>query len=178
MHDEPGYRAACIAGMGAVLPKDPNASSAFWIAWSCVLLPNSGVDGAEVVRVAEQAVAINAKDPDYLLALGAALYRAGRFDAAAKTLVDAEAAYQREKTAPTPGIAVTTTATYSQLFLAMTHQRLDHNEEAARWLKKAVEAIDPVSPASQSSADRAWNRRLALQILHKEADALITQAAR
>jgi hypothetical protein len=82
------------------------------------------------------------------MSLGGALYRAGRYQGAAKTLADADTAYQREQTTPTPGIYVTTTISSCRLFLAMTHQRLDHQVEAEQWLKKAVEVIDhPADPS-------------------------------
>jgi tetratricopeptide (TPR) repeat protein len=178
MQDEPAYREACGRLIGQLPPNISSGNAAFRGAWSCVLLPDAGVDAAKVVRLAEQAMAANAKDPDYLLVSGAALYRAGRFEEAANTLADAEAAYRREKSAPTPGINVSTTVVYSQLFLAMTHQRLGHHEEAVQWLKKAIEESDPVPSTRPSSAKPAWNRRVALQILRKEAERLITQPAR
>ena len=131
-HDEAAYRQTCATLVEKSLPNNPQGNQAHHIAWACVLLPDAGVDPAQVVRIAEAAVATNAKDPDYLIALGAALYRAGRHEEAAKTLADAEAAYQHEQTTPTPGIYVNTTITYCHLFLAMTHQRLDHHERPKR----------------------------------------------
>jgi tetratricopeptide (TPR) repeat protein len=177
MKDEPGYRQACAELLARALPKT-EGDAAFRIAWSCVLMPGTGVDAAQVVRVAEQAVARNAKDPDYLLALGAALYRAGRFEDAAKTLSDAEAAYRREEAAPTPGIVVTTTAIYSQLFLSMTHQRLEHHDEAARWLQQATRSMEQVPPSIQSAASRSWSRNLTLQVLRQQAEATAHHDAR
>jgi tetratricopeptide (TPR) repeat protein len=117
-------------------------------------------------------VADKPRDPDFLICLGAALYRAGRLEDAAKTLTDAEAAFRRESATPTPGIFVSSTIIYSQFFLAMTQQRLNHHDEAAEWLKRATEAIDdPTGPSGP--ADRAWNRRLALRVLRAETQALI-----
>jgi eukaryotic-like serine/threonine-protein kinase len=174
--DEGAYRQTCSTLMTQSLPKNPDGNAAFQLAWTCCLLPDAGVDTAQVVRIAERAVARNAKDPDYLIALGAALYRAGRLHEAAKTLADAEAAYSREQATPTPGIYVTTTVTYSHLFLAMTHHRLGQHEQATKWLKQAVEFMDSVPPATRPSVDRTWTRRLTLQVLRNQAEALTTPA--
>ena len=174
--DEGAYRQTCAALMAQSLPKNPDGNAAFQLAWTCCLLPDAGVDAAQVVRIAERAVARNAKDPDYLIALGAALYRAGRFQEAAKTLADAEAAYLREQATPTSGIYVTTSVTYSHLFLAMTHHRLGQHGQGTKWLIQAVEAIDSVPPATRPSVDRTWTRRLTLQVLRKEAEALTAPA--
>jgi hypothetical protein len=176
-HDEPAYRQTCAAAVQQSLVSMPERDPANRTAWFCSVRPDAGVDTAQVVRIAERAVAVNAKDPDYLLALGAALYRAGRFDAAARTLADAEAAYHREETTPTPGIVITMTVTYSQLFLAMTHRRLEHLDEATQWMKKAIEGIDRVPPATQPHGDRLWRRRLTSQLLRREAEALFAHIA-
>src|SRR5207344_741579 len=101
---------------------------------------------------------------------GAAQYRAGHLEQAAKTLADSEAAGCHEQATPTPGIFIGIPIAYSRLFLAMTHQRLDHHDEAAAWLKKAVESID--DPANQPK--RSDKRRpIRFQRLHAEAAALL-----
>jgi tetratricopeptide (TPR) repeat protein len=169
--DNGGYREACASLIEQALPNNPKGNTAFYTAWSCVLRPADGVDHAKLVRIAEGAVAVNPRDPDFLLGLGAALYRAGRLEDAAKTLTDAEAAFRREADTPT-SINVLSTVVYSQLFLAMTQQRLNHHDEATEWLKKAVDGIEKAKD-STSPGDRTWNRRLALRVLRAEAEALI-----
>ena len=128
--------------------------------------------------VAEQGVAHNPRDPDNMMTLGAALYRAGRFEAAAKVLADAEAAYAREQATPSPGIFVSTSVAYGRFFLAMTHQRLNHHEEAQRWLDEAVApAAASSAPATQPLTTQPlhpvpWNRAVTTQRLRREAEAL------
>jgi serine/threonine protein kinase/Flp pilus assembly protein TadD len=180
MKDEPAYRRTCAALLASPLPKIPDGDAAFRVVWPCVLLPDAGVDAAQVVRVAEQAIADNPNDPDYLLIVGAALYRVGRFEDAAKTLADADAAHAREEAAPTPGIHITTSVSYGRFFLAMAHQRLNHREEAQRWLDKAIQPIASTAPTTQPPTTRQravkgprWNRRLTLQLLQRETEALL-----
>jgi hypothetical protein len=54
----------------------------------------------------------------------------------------------------------------------MAHQRLGRDHEARQWLKEATDQIGQDNPASYS-----WNRRLTLQLLRSEAEALIKAAS-
>jgi hypothetical protein len=65
---------------------------------------------------------------------------------------------------------------YTWLFLALTHERLGHAEQARQWLDKAVREIEP--PPAERAKDPAptWNRKLTLQLLRGEAEALIDRA--
>jgi hypothetical protein len=99
------------------------------------------------------------------LALGAAYYRAGKYDAAARQLASTAGSQLGVGTVP------------AWLFLAMTHYRLGHIDEARRWLSKALEATDRAAPdnASEGVATPAsrWTERLQLQLLRKEAESLV-----
>ena len=114
-----------------------------------------------------------AADPtkvDRLTALGAVLYRAGRFEAAARRLTEAEAAFQK---ANRPASAIA----YTWLFLAMTHERLSHRERAREWLAKAVREIDePPAERAKDPGRSRWYRQLTLRLLRGEAEALIDRA--
>src|SRR5262249_7573520 len=98
---------------------------------------------------------------------GPVLYRAGRFKEAVRRLTEAEAAFQQT---PNPQHTIVTT----WLFQAMAHHRLGHTAEAARWLRKTVQAIDKPSPetAPEPAAD-TWDRRLAVQLLRGEGEELL-----
>jgi tetratricopeptide (TPR) repeat protein len=101
--------------------------------------------------------------------LGRALYCAGRFEEAAKHLTQAEAAF-KETTYPTSSII------YTRLFQAMTHQCLGHADQAKEWLEKAIKDIEqPPQDRPQDGAAMAWNRRLTLQILRREAEELLKE---
>ena len=64
------------------------------------------------------------------------------------------------------------------------HHRLGHVREARQWLDKAVQAMDqaekPTTPIAQPSESASaaigpllWNRLLTLQLLRREAEALV-----
>src|SRR5262249_15407287 len=104
------------------------------------------------------------KDFNALNVLGAILYRAGQFDKALQRLNEAAAVFQ-------PDDQARGTILYSWAFLAMTHHKLGHTEQARQWLGKAIEKIDSIM--KQSSPSLKWNRKLTLQLLRHEAETLI-----
>jgi hypothetical protein len=56
----------------------------------------------------------------------------------------------------------------------MTEHRLGRSDEAKKWLEKAVKAIDQPPPERpQDGKAIAWNRRLTLQLLRREAEELV-----
>jgi eukaryotic-like serine/threonine-protein kinase len=146
---------------------DPNA--VFWTVWTCVLAPDAVADWRPVVQLAEKAVADDPKNCDKLQGLGAVLYRAGRYQEAAKQLAEAEAAFpetQSPRTSPD----------YTGLFQAMTLHRLSRSDEAQQQLRRAVNDID--QPSEQTKiANAAWNRRLTLRLLRQEAEDLLKQGS-
>jgi hypothetical protein len=73
--------------------------------------------------------------------LGAALYRAGRFDDAAKQLIKASALPPSQQTA----------MAYTWFFLSVTHHRLGHTDEARRWLEKGIQATEEALTAQQQN---------------------------
>jgi serine/threonine protein kinase/tetratricopeptide (TPR) repeat protein len=156
-----GYRKACT-DMLKRFGRTANADASYWTVWTCALAPDAVTDRQTVVQMAENAVAANPKNCDLLQHLGAVLYRAGRFEDAARRLTEAEAAFPGTKNARSSII-------YNWLFQAMTQYRLGHAAEARRYLDKAVKEID--QPSTKAAV--AWNRRLTLQILRHEAQELL-----
>ena len=101
----------------------------------------------------------------YVRVLGAALYRSGQFDSAVERLNDA-----MKMGVQGMGSGL--------LFLAMTHHRLGHANEAKQSLAKAIERIDQVLIDEVIDGDRlTWQDKLQARILRREAEALITGAA-
>jgi Flp pilus assembly protein TadD len=135
--DTAEYRRACAVLLEAFgRTQDPAAASA--VCWTCVLAPDAVPDPAAVVRLAEKAAAGDPANPASLTAPGAALYRAGRFDAAVGRLHKASLAPGR----PWPVF----------LFLAMAHSRLGHGDEARECLFKIAPIMtggDPFDPAAR-----------------------------
>jgi WD40 repeat protein/serine/threonine protein kinase/tetratricopeptide (TPR) repeat protein len=139
--------------------------------WTCTLTPNSAVDPARIVELAEKSLAESSRDHWHVNQLGAALYRAGRFEEAVKRLTEAtELSCDPYRT--------NMLATW--FYLAMAHHRLGHADRARRCLEKAVQGTEealksPSEPLGKSgNASRVispnWHRRLTLQLLRREAE--------
>jgi eukaryotic-like serine/threonine-protein kinase len=165
--DTKRYRETC-ADMVMRFGHSPDLEAAYWIAWTCALAPDAVTDWQPVVQLAEKAVAADPKNCSELQHLGAVLYRSGRLEEAAKRLTEAEAAFKETKT-PRASII------YNWLFQAMTEHRLGHSDEAKKWLHKAVTDIEQSPSEGAKVANAAWNRRLTLQLLRREAEELLKQ---
>jgi tetratricopeptide (TPR) repeat protein len=161
--DGAGYRQDCTA-MLKRFGRSSSPQTAYFTVVCCTRVPDAVVDWTPLARWAEQTLAADAKDVDRLSALGAVLYRAGRFEEAARRLHQAEDAFQK---APVPSPAWS--IAYTWLFLALTHERLGHAEQARQWLDKAVREIDH-PPAATAKVNRSWVRQQAFRLLRREAE--------
>jgi Flp pilus assembly protein TadD len=132
------------------------AQTASEVAWACVLAPHATADSKAPVRLVEAAVR-DATDSDkvsYLNILGAALYRAGRFDEAIRR-VEEGIRLQGGEGRPS-----------AWAFLAMAHDRLGHRDEARHWLERLRERQPNSDPA------RFWDE-LQIRLLRIEAEAVV-----
>jgi tetratricopeptide (TPR) repeat protein len=133
----------------------PQAES---VAWYCVLAPDAVADHEALVRLAEAALAGHPKRgkerSDVLKTLGAALFRAGRFEEAIRRLD--ESIETRGDGGDPRGFA----------FLALAHHRLGHRDQAERWLTRLV-ASRPKEGFDFSLDD------VEIRILSREAETLI-----
>jgi tetratricopeptide (TPR) repeat protein len=165
--DKHEYQKTCMEMLDH-FAEAPDTNLGYWIAWTCTLAPDAVPDFSRPMAFAENAVASDPKNCDYLNTHGGLLYRAGRFDEAAERLSEAEAAYQ---TTPNPRSSVV----YCWLFLAMTRQRLGQTDEAREWLARAVQRMDQSMPELLKNPDfhGVWNRILTLQLLRREAEQLL-----
>jgi tetratricopeptide (TPR) repeat protein len=166
--DADGYRKVCAS------MRERWGTSDNWVLWTCVMAPNAVGDPMAVANGVLNLVGSEPKDHWPANRLGAALYRAGCYDDAARQLARASTLN------PDP---YRTNMIYTWFFLAMTHHRLGHAQEARRWLDKAIQATDAVlSPSPQAAAGRAreatdpaggippsWYRTLTLQLFRREA---------
>src|SRR5262249_17971358 len=100
----------------------------------------------------------------YPTTLGPALYRAGRFAEAIQRLNEVNAAWDQAATKP-----IMHSPAYTWFFLAMAHQRVGHAGEARHWLDKGLKGMEEET----RSQALPWNRRLTLQLLRREAEALL-----
>jgi WD40 repeat protein/serine/threonine protein kinase/Flp pilus assembly protein TadD len=137
---------------------------------TCTLTPNSGGDPDRIVDLAEKLLAKSSRDHWHVNQLGAALYRAGRFEEAVKRLTEATELNAHPYRA---------NMLLTWFFLALAHQRLGHAEEARHWLDKAGRATEDAlkPPEKPSTADGSippnWARKLTLQLLRREAEQLL-----
>jgi tetratricopeptide (TPR) repeat protein len=153
-----GDRAGWQQSAAAVLDRFGGASdwvTASSVAWSCTMGPDAPVDPGVPVRLAEIAVrgARGGDKPDCLNTLGAALYRAGRYDEAIRRLEEAIQTRGGERAGDWP-------------FLALAHHRLGDRDDARHWLDRLREHQPSKDP------DEFWNE-LAIRLLRSEAEAVI-----
>ena len=168
--DRAGYRKVC-SKMLENFGQSASADAAFWTAWTCVLAPNAIADRSKLVEIAARANADDGQKCDMMIILGAALYRAGRFEEAAHRLAEVDAVSKLTT-------SKRTSIVYNWIFQAMAHHRLGHTAEASAWLKKAVQELDKPSPkAAQDPASNTWNRRLTSRLLRREAEELLAKTS-
>jgi WD40 repeat protein/serine/threonine protein kinase/tetratricopeptide (TPR) repeat protein len=150
--DHAGVRRACSELLDR-FGSSTDAGAANNVAWYCVLGPDAVADSAAPVRLAKFAVD-QAPAPVNLNTLGAALYRARRFEEAIGRLEE--------------GIRKGGGESLPQdwAFLAMAHHRLGHRVEARRWLDR----FRTYRPDERRGA--YWNE-LEIRLLRREAEALL-----
>jgi WD40 repeat protein len=169
--DIDAYRGTCDAMLKRLSPT-PTPGDAYHVAWTCALGPGATADPAQIVSLAEKVVAALPPDADNLAVLGAALYRAGRFEEAVKRLHES-AELRPSDTLHRQSIE------YTWLFLAMAEHRLGNTEAARQWLSGAAQSI--TQPAIKENATASvedsipWNRRQTLQLLHREAERALNE---
>jgi superkiller protein 3 len=129
------------------------------------LVPNQVADRQEAIKLAQEAVE-EKSGAWYGHTLALACYRADRFEEAVKLC---EESMKRDP--DWEGHVV------NWLLLAMAHQRLGHAKEAHEWWAKAVQWIDQASEGKKEKRIDlpvpSWSDRLEVQLLLREADALL-----
>jgi tetratricopeptide (TPR) repeat protein len=162
--DKAGYRATCKALVELPVDKLLGITKSRPI-WTPCLAPDALDDSTLLVKRAEKLVAsISLNERHFgLYVWGAALYRAGQYEQAAQRLEESIAAYP---SGPERG---DDTVNYQQLLLAMTQWQLGQRDTARQLLAETLPAIDK----ELDSPSTSWNRRATLEILRREAAALI-----
>jgi WD40 repeat protein/serine/threonine protein kinase/tetratricopeptide (TPR) repeat protein len=162
------YRKACAA-MLEHFKDTGDMETEFFTAWTCALAPDAVPDWAPVLKLAERAVGQDAQDARALMGVGAILYRAGQLKESVKYFHAARAAAHCQDL---------TSHAYLDYFLAMAYHRLENEKEAGEWLDKAVAQADKEIRARAGNVDlEMWVRQPTLQLLGREAEALLGAAA-
>jgi WD40 repeat protein/tetratricopeptide (TPR) repeat protein len=153
--DRIGWECA-IAGLLDRFPGPMDYLGANNVAWLCALGPYTIPDPQVPVRLAELAVngAPENQKGNTLNALGAALYRAGRFAEAVRRL---EEGVQKRN-----GVS----SEVDWVFLAMARHRLGHHDEARRWLERFRDRGPNLGPSA------FWDE-LVIRLLRAEAEAVV-----
>src|SRR5262249_52021276 len=125
------------------------------------LVPNATADPSLPVRLAERALAREPRNPEFLLNLGRALYRAGQPAAAVRRIQEANARDPHSRGAE------------DWFFLSMAYHSLGRAAEAQRWHDKAARWMDAALQPKREGAEPppGWDRRLLLQLLRREVEA-------
>jgi tetratricopeptide (TPR) repeat protein len=183
--DVPGYQKK-YARLVQLSGTSSTPDVALWTAWAGALIPDAGVPPARLVQLAERAAAPVPRNRDSLLVRGAALYRDGQWEAALKPLEAALTAPQDVQNPPPRSVRwnpnVFDDTGYELLFLAMTHHRLGHADEAQQWMDKAARWMEQARlPKTKEGGDNplySWNQRIPHEVLRREAEALLGGAKR
>jgi tetratricopeptide (TPR) repeat protein len=163
-----GYRDTCTEMLNHFRQTE-NPKTSQWVVQTCVLGPNAVEDLDKVVKLSEQLVVSDDKNDQYSNALGAILYRAGRFEEAVENLTKLANAWEETGQYPT-----LTSPGYTWFFMAMAQHQLGNIDESLKYYNKALKR------AEQELLDNpSWNRKITLQLLEAEAESLlrITQKA-
>jgi tetratricopeptide (TPR) repeat protein len=188
-HDRTGYQKVC-RGLQAELQKSRGYFDRS-AAWVCVLSPDSGMDFIALLPLVEQAMSDGTKDYEDQRLWGAALYRAGKYEAARDRLRAASALPGNADKAVAALLAVARSAGLSLepqigisnrlekdaascwLLLAMTEYCLGHRQEAERWLKQATQWLD-----RHAGKALEWHERVSLHALREEGEKMLRPGAK
>jgi hypothetical protein len=167
--DEAGYREANAAMFHVPSDYDEDKTLCLWI---CCLGPHPGENLSLQIKQAQELAAKHsangysgtafARWAD-LGVLGGLLYRAGLYEQAAQRLEESLAAY------PDDALRAFRTALDRQLLLAMTKWQLGQRDEARLLLAETLPAIDEWLQKPFNT----WMRRAEIELLRREAEALI-----
>ena len=159
------YRTNCEQSLDAVAKSD-DAQAIHFAGWTCARAPAGLSDYAPAIRLARTALEEMPEDQQYLIGLGAVQMRAGQFQEALGNL---DKAVELSKTAKS-------SEAYAYYFRAMTEEHLSRRDDARKSLIKANELAE--KELNDEALPTAWNRRMTLELLRKEAEALVGQASR
>jgi WD40 repeat protein/serine/threonine protein kinase len=158
--DAAGYRRLCALLLDRAAAADDYAV-AEKVAGLCRL--GAGADLARAVQLAERVAARQPRAARHHHTLGALLYRAGRYREALDRLQAAANLRGSNDHAP------------DHLFLALTYGALHNGPEARRHFDKAAQLLARTAPepTAETGGPLAWETRVELQLLRREAEALL-----
>ncbi len=146
-----------------------DAAVAQRLALTCLLMPNALKDPKRAAQLADFGAANAPNNTWRRITQAASLYRQGKFEQAVKRLEEVLKTLPVNPSAAADGESLTT-----WLLLAMAHHRLEHTNDARRWLDQAVRQMDTLMSAKDIPAIRkdtlVWAMCL---VLRREAAGLL-----
>jgi tetratricopeptide (TPR) repeat protein len=125
------------------------------------------------LQLAERAVGRDSNSAWHLLTLGAAYYRAGRFEPAVERLEQALKASQRATPLNLPHFLAS-----RWLFLALTYHGMGQNQQARHCLEEAIQGMATDLPKpGRGVLGEHWGDWIRCQIVRREAEALLKKNA-
>jgi serine/threonine protein kinase/Flp pilus assembly protein TadD len=159
--DVPAYRKAC-ATLVKRFGKTDDPGSAFQVVYACVLRDDALPDMSQLTALAQ--IGKPFADAGHR-GLGAALYRAGRYDEAVRCLETGAKFYLPRA--------------WDWCFLAMAHARLGQRQQAQRCLARANSWMDRADRAGFEDSGRKepswanWHEPIICALLRREAESLL-----
>jgi tetratricopeptide (TPR) repeat protein len=163
--DSAGYRAGCAALLDRS-GRDERPGMVYTRAWACAIGPDAPADWPALVRSVDRAVARRPEDVALRNTSGAVLLRAGRPEESVRALEESIRLNGHGGNA------------FDWLFLAMARHKLGRSEAAKAALETARDWIahgdERALPDPYIMSPLSWSTRLELEILAREATALVT----
>lgn len=167
-----GYRDACRQLLERFGDVDAASDGANFVAWSCALAPGACDDYTRLLDLARRHAAANVVTSTPRKTLGAALLRAGRVEEAIAELLRAEKVQSDEE------VEQQTSPAYGWYLLAIAYGQQRQTDLARQWYEKGktwvAKALDEQRQAKLPPW--AWNRRLTLELLEREAAQAVGQS--
>ncbi len=151
------YKAECQSLVESTTPAAKPIAKHF-AAWVCALATNAVEDYTAAITLSRAAVEAEPTNPQFQNGLGAILMRAGMYVEAKRYLAGIDNSAESEATSKS----------YKHYFLALTEHHLGQADVARVQLKFASELSD-----SELAESVPWTRRLTIELLRAEAQALI-----
>ena len=161
--DDTQYRETCRQMLEIVADSEEPMETQF-TAWTSALAPDAVDDYAVPLKLAESALEAEPENQQYLNSLGAVQVRAGLQEEALATFDKAAAVGESDNTS----------SAYDYYFRALAEQALERTNAAQQSLAKANELA--AAELENESDPPAWDRKLIIELLRTEADALINTA--
>ncbi len=165
LDERAGYRKLCQKLIDAV-DEGSDVDAKRFAAWTAALALDALIDYGKAIAFAEELVRRDPDDRQFRTGLGAILLRAGLHEQA---LVSLDSSSEGES-------SIKTSSVYTAYFRAMTQHHLNQNERSLASLAEANELSD--LEMNDETNPPAWNRRLTIELLRKEAETLIVTTAR